>query len=774
MAVVASIMAAIARTMKQYYAIWLLVLTLERSVAFTISIGRSSTSSCSSQPSRILFHGPLSSVPSILTSDQSTDGDRQGDNPPIGVENFVEMIRQAPAGTLQGEEAALLREIMASTKVDAADMETAELVDGLLSRLTEEWLARDQAADWAPTAREFTHAMYLWHAAAGDLGNRQNANVNVAAQRICQLYTDVERYQLSLAEQQAGDFVPMMQTLAACREKGMDRRVWDIVERLEQVHGIAPTPALYQPVIEALAKSRDRGAANRAETVLRQVAQRFPPGLDADDCPTGVTLESFNVVLTAWAKSGLDYGPERAEKLITYMDQLETLHGNPGVLKPNVQSFTSLIDAYTQKNDWERVAQAEGILNSVLDHYLSGEEDLEPNIASWTIVISAWARLSKKSYRNAPARAGRLLKRMEALYEEGRISFAPDAIAYITCMNALAASKTADGSQQAQDMLDEMHEKYLDGDDSMKPSARSIKVVIDSWVRNQDNSKSMERAEEMLDRYEDLLHSMGPPDDPPTVKDDVRDIYRSMIAGWSTRVDPEQCMAYLTDMIEKDLQPDCFCFDKVIETSTNAADDRALERTYKVMELLEDCQSKGLVKPNERIYTSFIRALTKARVDNLSQRAEEIVNKMNALHQAGEKGIAPTVFTYNALLLACSEETSPEAANRLEAFKLAIKTFNTIRNSKEGPDQVSFGNMLRCANLLPGGEQKQALVRSTFQLCCKRGLCNSFVIRDLQFAAPEPLWRSILDCPQGDFAMERLPSQWTRQFDKHQKQRSKY
>ncbi len=40
----------------------------------------------------------------------------------------------------------------------------------------------------------------------------------------------------------------------------------------------------------------------------------------------------------------------------------------------------------------------------------------------------------------------------------------------------------------------------LDGDDSMKPSARSVKVVTDSWIKAGD----MESAEDFLDRYKDI------------------------------------------------------------------------------------------------------------------------------------------------------------------------------------------------------------------------------------------------------------------------------
>lgn len=82
----------------------------------------------------------------------------------------------------------------------------------------------------------------------------------------------------------------------------------------------------------------------------------------------------------------------------------------------------------------------------------------------------------------------------------------------------------------------------------MKPTAKSIRVVIDAWVSSRiaDNNNLsggggvMEQAEMVLDTYEDFLDSLGPPEDPPGVLDDVRDVYRSMLFGWSKHGDPEQ------------------------------------------------------------------------------------------------------------------------------------------------------------------------------------------------------------------------------------------
>jgi hypothetical protein len=191
-----------------------------------------------------------------------------------------------------------------------------------------------------------------------------------------------------------------------------------------------------------------------------------------------------------------------------------------------------------------------------------------------------------------------------------------------------------------------------------------------------------------------------------------------------------------------------------------------MSRTYKLFELMEKSRQDGSFMPNERVYTSFIRAMTKARVSNLAYKSNVILKRMQAFYEEGNRAIKPTVFTYNVVLNACAESpSSSDDSNPLDAFKVAVKSFNELRNTRgEEPDHVSFGNMLRCANLLPVGAQKDAFISTTFQLCCDSGFCNSYVLRDLQFSASEDQWRSLLQRPQGEADIELLPSEWSRKL----------
>ena len=547
---------------------------------------------------------------------------KKNDNTPMTEEeellDFLEMLDETPIGTLEEvDDLVMLRDsivaIMDSLSSEQPmQMDTAETLEHLLQRMVGEWqaaaaekMSADQLQLLEPTKDDFLRVIKAWEAVAGESSERVNTNllpevVSHVFQTFC-LQMNLFHDGLTSVEPDVEAYEAVLRVLSNSRERGMDRKLFHIFEQ-------APfkTTAMYQLVIASLAKSRDRGAADRAEKILREAVEQHPP-TKLNGKRSGMTIDSFNVVLTAWAKSGLPYGPERAEKLIMFMDQVDNENGGHGMVKPNIFSFTSLIDAYAQKSDWDSAAQSERILRRLLEQYLSGEEGIpEPSVASWTIAISAWARLSKKGFKGAALRAGKLLNYMEDLNDDGKIGFGPDAIVYVTCMNAFAFSKIVEGPSKAEEILDLTHELYLEGDETMKPSAKSIRIVLDSWIRS-NTTDAMDEAELLLERYEDLLDSLGPPTEPVEVLDDTRDIYRTMLFGFAKKGFPVQAKHYLDLMIQKGMKPDCFCYDKVIEANTFLNDEGSYQRSYEVFQMMEERRQLGEVSPNERVYTSFIR-----------------------------------------------------------------------------------------------------------------------------------------------------------------------
>jgi tetratricopeptide (TPR) repeat protein len=721
---------------------------------------------------------------------------------------FIQYCQDTPIGDLEMDDAHLLRSIMndypfvpmfdkdtihtdyySSSSSSPLVLDPAIMIESLLFRLLDEWkdtfnvmndhhdkkdndnevvavVAAKEVA-FRPTCQDFDRAIEAWH-------NSANPDKVV---RVLSLLSDQRTLTLdgskvkgrnnsnvaNLVRPTLHTVKLVLRTLAQSKERGLDKRGRMVFNSLQMDYNLHPDAEIYGLLAQIEARSRTRGAAQRAETLLREAIERFPhPG-------PGLGTDVFNTVVTAYAKSGEgEEGPKRAHDLIVWMDQLDANTGGTGIHAPNSHTFTSLIDAYAQTNEWDSVQEAEKILNRLLSQHLKGEEeedkvpdnDLEPNVATWTIVISAWARMSKKNRNGAARRAGKLLRRMEDLYLEKKISFPPDAITYVTCMNAFAFSNDVSDVAEAERLLEEMNELWLDGNDSMKPSLRSIKILIDAWIK----LENMENAEDVLQKYEDIVEN-----DPNADSQWWEEVNRAFLLGYAKQDDPRRATVYLNVMIEEEgMEPDAICYDKIIESYTKLGKDAdCAKRAQDIFQLMERRREAGAFRPNERIYTSFIRALTKGRVPGLHKKAELLLRRMRALYDDGNRDIQPTSFTYNAVLNACADSVHVEGANLMDAFQTSVKVFTELRK-ETNPDQVTFGNMVRCANLLSPSEQKDKFLMATFQLCCDQGLVNALVLRDLRRAASDDIWTSLTGLPLIDeeevqsLDMEKFPRDWTR------------
>ncbi|KAL3910343.1 MAG: hypothetical protein SGILL_007729 [Bacillariaceae sp.] len=696
---------------------------------------------------------------------------------------FLDYCQETPVGELETEDAELLRGVMqdfptvTEEEIDAAP---EVIMETLLYRILDEWSATasvlkedadgidhevllEKKAAFQPTSSDFESAIDAWH--RSDNPDKVVRVLNILSdQRQVALHGNAaDNVAIDDAKPSLKTIEMVLQTLEESREKGLEKRAAMVVDSLSNDYDLEPNAVITGLLIKILAKSRANEAAHDAESLLKEAVEKFPPGTE-----DGMNdVEVFNKVVTAWAKSRNADGPSRAQQLIVFMDELAAPE-----CAPNSRTFTSLIDAYAQTQDFEGIENAEAILNNVLDLFLhDGRDDLEPNVATWTIVISAYSRLCKSSktykrnQREAAKRAGRLLKRMESLYENGRVSFGPDVITYISVLNAFAFSKDKDNIAQAEQLLDEMNERYLDGDDSMKPSMRSVKILVDAWIKTGE----MDSAESLYDKYEDTI------DEEETTKKDIQELYYSFLHGYCQQGDPRKARVYLDQMLDEGIEPDTSCYDRIIDGFVKKGDEKCAVHAQEVFKTYELRREAGAIEPHERVYTSFIRAMVKGRVSGLHKKAELVLKRMKRLYEDGHEEAKPSRFTYNVCLNACAESRHLKGTDVGEAFTTSARLFTELRKETD-PDHVTFGNLLRCASLLPSPEKKDKFVKASFQLCCEKGLMNKLVLRDLKNVASEDLWTSLTNLPAAIDVQEeegiedRLPSQWSQNIPKKEKE----
>jgi hypothetical protein len=125
--------------------------------------------------------------------------------------------------------------------------------------------------------------------------------------------------------------------------------------------------------------------------------------------PDRVTINS---IISVWAKSKQEGAAERAETFLRFMENLYYQAGDNS-LKPDRYSFNSVINAYAWSPSQGVAHRAEALYERMKKLYEAGDKDLQPDLITLTSLRNAWAR-------SEDAEAVRKLKHIGYLISERR------------------------------------------------------------------------------------------------------------------------------------------------------------------------------------------------------------------------------------------------------------------------------------------------------------------------------------------------------------------
>lgn len=98
---------------------------------------------------------------------------------------------------------------------------------------------------------------------------------------------------------------------------------------------------------------------------------------------------TYNTVINAWAKSGERGSASRAQHLLSIMEQRYNMGDHK--IKPNTRSYTSVIDAWAKSGERGSALRAENLLNKMRMSFDAGNTDVQPNAHTYNAVINACA-----------------------------------------------------------------------------------------------------------------------------------------------------------------------------------------------------------------------------------------------------------------------------------------------------------------------------------------------------------------------------------------------
>jgi len=335
-------------------------------------------------------------------------------------------------------------------------------------------------------------------------------------------------------------------------------KVESLLSRLEGkyfngLQSARPNKTTFLCMIGTYAKARIPDAAVRCDALLQRM-MHYRDNLHFHDLEPDQAV--YNAVLNALAKSYQSTAVEAAEEILTMMQTSPDKK-----LRPDIVTYATVIDCHTKCGEGSS-DRAQELLRFVEGTYRNGDKTLEPNAVFYSAILQAWA---KTATIEGATKAEELLRRNIALYEEGYAYAKPHAIMYNAVMDAIARSGDPTSGIRAEELLNEMESLYQGGDEELRPTRRSLNAVILAYRNAGDGGK---KAEELLCRMEDLAESGRPELTPDVVSYNCAIsaiVENGCRGGDDDNGAADRAQALLDRMESRNIQPDGRTYRPVIE-----------------------------------------------------------------------------------------------------------------------------------------------------------------------------------------------------------------
>lgn len=494
-------------------------------------------------------------------------------------------------------------------------------------------------------------------------------------------------------------------------------------------YAIRPDNVSYNSVLNAYAmnESEEYDSVKEVQRLLKKMEALSEQGLSAVQ-PNIVTL---NTVCLAFAKNNQ---PEKAHQLLNDMEEL--YQSGKKDLGPNTITFNSVICAYakakkpqeaeellkrmmtiSRENDGERedeikadtiafntILHAWAVSNirgaplraqQLLDHmttlYNAGNEDVKPDVFSYTATLSAWAGATYDP--QASDRALEILHLMENQCALGNKDACPNAVTYTAVINCVGKSGKPNAALEAYEILLSMEKRWREGEEDLRPDLITYSSVIDAFARSGEDYAG-EKAVELLDYMITLAESGYPQYGPNT------QTYCSVISALGKskmRGNADAANQLLNDM----------------------------EKMYEL--------GNTDVAPNTIIFNAVIDAWAKSSFRFKALRARDLVDKMETEYQAGNIHYKPDIITYNSVINAGASSFGDQAI-KSNAFRIAMDAFKRIQLTDDlKANSVTYSLLLKAIRkLISKEEQRQKMSGKIMEYCIKEGLFNKHIATQLE------------------------------------------
>eukprot|EP00986_Skeletonema_menzelii_P008525 scaffold3623_cov136-Skeletonema_menzelii.AAC.1 len=370
----------------------------------------------------------------------------------------------------------------------------------------------------------------------------------------------------SAAEKLLEEFTPtpesyglVIKAISLSDDKDAVERAWNILYQIgyprKNVKDVEPFSVPITTFNSMLKLFARRGMATEAEALLHSIDEYILEGKSKE---SGPNIRSYEAVLEAIGKTSDLDAVERAESLVTRVEVMSELGG--GIHQPTLKLYNTLLACYANAG---KVGSAERLLSRLHDQSLkpdaysygatikalknSGKskdiaiarakelaQSLEQNGGGGNEIIFAH-RLSILAKFGLAQQAENLLKEMDHKHKLGDLKQGPGIIHYTAILNAWAKTDDNKAIPRAEALFEKMKDDpTLDLDlaayhglllnyavrgmskkarrllqvildsDTLSPNRNTFTMVIDSYSRSSSNANAGLKAEELLDQMREL------------------------------------------------------------------------------------------------------------------------------------------------------------------------------------------------------------------------------------------------------------------------------
>jgi len=462
--------------------------------------------------------------------------------------------------------------------------------------------------------------------------------------------------------------------------------------------GAKPQVQTYNILINAWSKSNKEDAPQQAESLLKEIVRTQSEG--KFEHGEGPDIITYSAVINCYSKSRARDGPSRARKLLETMVSEYENGGKKDIVRPDKVVYGAVMNAHARQGDTKGATE---VFEMMKNDYYSGNNNAEPSVPSYNILIDAW---SKSNMEDAPRQAELLLKEMIKMHSEGDLKEGPDTITYGAVINCYSKSNLHDAPRRARNLLETMIAQ-CQGDDTKKdvrpnmityaavmdaharqgdvqgatevfemlkqdrncePNVQTYTILIDAWSKSNTENAPLEAAlllKEMV--------GMGPAADGEALKKGQESKSNTLRKDSLSRArDILSEMDARYDRWNKTIRPDTVTYNAVMNAFARQGD---VEGATGIFEMMEKDSQSGMnrnARMDDRTYNILLDAWAKSGRDSAVAESERILNEMYRRCDNGEFHKRPDAVTYRTMIR-CLEQFEG-TGDRIEELKVILSS----------------------------------------------------------------------------------------------------